>query len=117
MSEQQVTSESGPISPGELADAGGEHKPDENHDGDAHDHHWIKIFINARPKEIDDRELTYNDVLILRYDGSPPTGPNWAISISYTRGPKQNPHGTLTPGHSVHVQEGMLFRVRATDRS
>lgn len=83
----------------------------------AHDHHWLTVFVNATPKQIDDRELTYHDVLVLAYDGHPPTGENWFIQVSYSRGPEKNPSGTLTAGHSVKTKEGMAFRVKATDRS
>lgn len=87
------------------------------HDEHGHDHHWLTIFVNAEPKEIDDRELTYHDVLMLEYNGRPPTGDNSYIQVSYSRGPEENPQGTLTPEHSVKTKEGMAFRVRATDRS
>jgi hypothetical protein len=94
-----------------------EHHGHQHPDEHGHDHHWLTIFINAEPKEIDDRELSYHDVLMLEYNGHPPTGDNWYIQISYSRGPEENPQGTLTPGHSVRTKEGMAFRVRATDRS
>jgi hypothetical protein len=90
---------------------------DHHHDHGDHDHHWLQIIINAQPKEVDDRELSYHDVLMLAYDGNPPSGPNWSISVTYSRGPVENPHGTLTPGHSVKIKEDMVFRVKATDRS
>jgi hypothetical protein len=102
----------------DLGRRGGGHGHDDDHpDEHGHDHRWLTIFVNAEPKEIDDRELTYHDVLMLEYNGHPPTGDNWYIQVSYSRGPEENPQGTLTRGHSVKTKEGMAFRVRATDRS
>ena len=79
------------------------------HDGKDHgrepyerpDHDWLQIIINAKPKEVDDRELTYDDILILEYDGNPPSGPNWSIVVTYSRGPAENPQGTLNSLHAA----------------
>lgn len=81
------------------------------------DHHWLQVIVNAKEKEVDDRYLTYDDVLVLEYNGDPPSGPSWSFTVTYSRGPVENPHGPLTPGHSVKITQGMVFRVRATDRS
>ena len=37
--------------------------------------------------------------------------------MTYRRGPRGNLEGTLKPGQSIKIREGMIFSVTATDRS
>ena len=47
-------------------------------------------------------------------DGGKP--PNEYL-IKYSRGPAENPSGTLPPGGKVKVKDGMRFRVAGTGES
>ena len=44
-------------------------------------------------------------------------GPMSCLPITYRRGPKQNPEGTLVEGGTVKVKDGMIFNVTPTDKS
>jgi hypothetical protein len=75
------------------------------------------IIINAQEKTTTEKELTFEAVVSLAYDGNPPTGENWEFTVTYQRGHSNKPQGSLRPGESVKVKEGMVFDVRATDKS
>lgn len=79
--------------------------------------HETTIVVNAQPKVVTTREITFEEVVSLAYDGNPPVGPNWVFTVTYRRGQNENPQGSLTKGTSVVVKEGMVFNVAATDKS
>ena len=45
----------------------------------------IEIFVNTRSRIVTSDELSYDEVIKLAFD-PPPTGPNWAIVVSYRNG-------------------------------
>jgi hypothetical protein len=75
------------------------------------------IIINGQEKITVTKELAFEEVVSLAYDGDPPSGPNWEFSVTYRRGRGEKPKGSLVAGQSVLVKEGMIFNVRATDKS
>lgn len=75
------------------------------------------VIINARPHEVDAKELSYEDVVNLAYDNAPPTGANVIITVTYSRGHDDKKDGSLLPGDRVKVKNKMVFDVSATDRS
>jgi hypothetical protein len=75
------------------------------------------IIVNAQKKVVAGHAVTFQEVVDLAYDGHPPTGENWFFTVTYRRGPSKNPQGSLLPGGSVEIKEGMIFNVKATDRS
>lgn len=79
--------------------------------------HNTTIIVNGQEKTTIEKELTFGDVVALAYDGNPPSGPNWEFTVTYRRGHGEKPHGSLVAGQSVKVKEGMIFNVRATDKS
>lgn len=79
--------------------------------------HETTIIINGQPKSTTERELSFDDLVSLTYDGNPPSGPNWEFTITYRRGHGDKPEGSLVAGESVKTKEGMIFNVRATDKS
>lgn len=74
------------------------------------------IVVNGRRKTVTAKRLTFEEIVALAYD-DPPTGPNVVITVTYRRGDRQRPEGTLVPGESVRVRDGMIFNVTATDKS
>ena len=74
------------------------------------------IIVNAQKRTTAKKELSFRAVVSLAYDGNPPSGPNWEFTVTHQRGGGNKP-GSLTPGESVKVKEGMIFDVRATDKS
>ena len=75
-----------------------------------------KIFVNTREKVVSGDEVNFNQIVGLAFE-MPPTGANIEITIAYRKGPHENPSGTLHPGETVEIKEGMIFDVTATDKS
>jgi hypothetical protein len=46
-----------------------------------------------------------------------PLGPDIIFTITYRNGPRQKPKGTLAPGESIVIKNGMIFVVTQTNRS
>jgi hypothetical protein len=72
------------------------------------------IAVNGVAEVWPHRKITYDEVVKLAFpDG--PTGGDVRYSVSWTKPDGQD--GSLRPGHSVDVVEGMIFDVRNTDKS
>jgi hypothetical protein len=74
------------------------------------------IVVNAEQKAWDEKEITYEQVVLLAFPKPPPN-----IVITYTvefeRGEGKKPEGSLVKGQSTHVKDGMIFTVTETGRS
>ena len=77
----------------------------------------VTIIVNGRAKEVSGKELTFEEVVDLAFDGSPPSGDNVVITVTYSKGEDSKKEGSLLPGQSVKVKDGMIFNVTATDKS
>lgn len=75
----------------------------------------VTIIVNTREKSVPKGKISFEQVVALAFD-TPPTGPNVAFTVLYRRG-QGNHEGSLVPGSTVEVVEGMIFNVSATDRS
>jgi len=76
----------------------------------------FEIIINARPYEVETKELSFEDVVNLAYNNAPPSGPNVIITVTYSRG-ENGKEGSMLSGDRVKVKTKMVFDVSATDRS
>jgi len=76
----------------------------------------IRVIVNARPREVHKRVLTYWDVVKLAFPDAV-AAPNTVYSITYARGPHQNPEGSMVGGQQVWAKDGMTFYVTVTDKS
>ena len=79
-------------------------------------HQSITIIVNTRPKTISVRRLTFADLIALAFE-TPPSGENVSFTVSYRKGPKRRPEGSLLEGDGIRIKEGMVFNVSATDKS
>lgn len=84
--------------------------------GHGNDDKSTTIIVNTRKKEVRGKEVTFDQIVSLAFD-NPPTGENVEITVAYRKGEGNKPSGTLHPGDSVKVKEGMIFDVTATDKS
>lgn len=75
----------------------------------------IRIIVNGRSKVVENRELTFNQIIGLADNLSP--GTEVIYTITYRRGPDADPEGTLVAGELVIIKEGMIFNVTATNKS
>jgi hypothetical protein len=88
-----------------------------NRDGDKDHSQTDTIIVNTREHTVEkNKEISFEEVVSLAYDGNPPTGPYIEFSVMYRRG-QGNKDGSLIAGQTVKVKDGMVFNVSATDRS
>ncbi len=74
------------------------------------------IFVNTRPKDVCKPTLSFWEVVKLAFPQAEPN-PTTYYTVTYKRGPKANPEGSLVASETVHLKDGMLFNVTATDKS
>jgi hypothetical protein len=74
------------------------------------------IIVNARPKVVTERVLSFDQIVKLAFE-NPPSGPNIMFTITYRNGPPKNPEGSLLEGQSVKIKDKMVFNVTPTDKS
>ena len=87
-------------------------KKEEEH---GHDKKYT-IIVNGRKKEIEEKVVSYEEIVNIAFDNNPPVGPNVVITVTYAKG-EHDHQGTLLPGQTVKIKNGMVFNVKATDRS
>jgi hypothetical protein len=90
--------------------------PDVTEQATEHRHELVTIIVNGRPKEVTEKQLTFEEVVNLAFNNDPPHGPNVVITVTYSKG-EGGKQGSLLPGHHVEVKAGMVFNVKATDKS
>jgi len=75
-----------------------------------------RLIVNAREVLVAWRRVSYAEVVALAFNPVP-VGPDIIFTITYRKGPRENPKGTLAEGESVDVKNGMIFVVTQTNRS
>jgi len=89
-------------------------KEDEHfHSGPAKE---FSIIVNGRAKTVSSKRLSFIDVVALAYNPVR-NDPGVLYTVSYSHGPRANPEGDLTAGHSVKLRDGMVFLVTETNQS
>lgn len=73
------------------------------------------IIVNGREKSWDKRRISFDEVVTLA-EGNVSTGTK-AYTVTYLKGPKQNPQGEMAKGDVVFVINKMIFNATATDKS
>lgn len=76
----------------------------------------ITIIVNGREKEVTGKEITYEQVVNLAFDNNPPVGEFIVITVTFSKG-EDRKEGSLQPGDTVKIKDGMVFNVTATDKS
>jgi hypothetical protein len=81
-------------------------------------HEHFTLVVNLEKKAWNAEEtISYEQVTHLAFPNPPLPGVIITYTVEYERGPKENPHGSLTKGHSVFVKNEMVFNVTETGRS
>jgi hypothetical protein len=75
----------------------------------------FEIVVNGSKKTWDHEKISYSEVVQLAYPGQ--HGDNEVFTVTYSKGPPQNPQGSLVQGKSVFVKNGMVFDVTRTVQS
>lgn len=76
----------------------------------------VTIIVEATPHEWPKGEITYAEVVTLEVPDYP-QHPEILYSVKYKNGHGHKPEGTLSPGGSVKVKDGMIFSVSETGQS
>lgn len=79
-------------------------------------HQKIVLIVNGRPKPWTERAITFEQVVVLAF-GNYDQNPNKVYTVTYDRGPHENPEGSMVKGDNVLVKNKMIFNVTCTDKS
>lgn len=77
----------------------------------------VTIVVNSEQHIVPKGKISYERLVDLAFNGSPPCGPQIRISITYSEGVPEQPEGSVRVGQSVKVKNGMIFDVSATNQS
>ncbi|WP_435125953.1 multiubiquitin domain-containing protein [Micromonospora tulbaghiae] len=73
------------------------------------------IIVNTRQKAVDDRELTFAQVVALAFPGAHDT--EVVFTVTYHRAVAPQRDGNLSEGGTVTIKDGTAFDVTRTRRS
>jgi hypothetical protein len=76
----------------------------------------IELIVNGKPKPWKQKTITFEQVVVLAF-GTYDPNPDKVYTVTYDRGPHQNPEGTMVRGGKVITKNKMIFNVTATDKS
>lgn len=79
-------------------------------------HKAATLIVNGTQHEVEGKEISFEALAHLAFDGNPPTGESILITIKYSKG-ENGKEGSLQSDGSVKVKDGMIFSVTATDKS
>ena len=82
--------------------------------GPGHDDQFT-IVVNGRSKKWPKDAISYDELVALS-GLPPPSGPNPGFTITFHNNPDHS-DGTVVPGQSVNVRNGMIFNVTPTTQS
>lgn len=78
--------------------------------------HKITLIVNGRPKLWIEKTITFEQVVVLAF-GTYDPNPSKVYTVTYDKGPHQNPESSMVKGDMVFVKVKMIFNVTATDKS
>jgi hypothetical protein len=76
----------------------------------------VTIIVEGTPHPWPKDQISYAEVVTLEVPDYA-QHPEITYSVTYKRGQGNKPEGTLVPGASVKVKEGMVFNVSETGQS
>ncbi|MGB4770397.1 MAG: multiubiquitin domain-containing protein [Chitinophagaceae bacterium] len=74
------------------------------------------LIVDGREKKWQKRRISFEEVVVLA-KGAYQDSTTMYYTVTYDRGPKQNPEGSMVKGDIVFVKNKMIFNVTATDKS
>lgn len=91
-------------------------RPEVEHFYSKDKHFKVVLMVNLEAKSWTEKTITFEQVIALAY-GIYDNAENKGYTITYDRGPHQNPEGTMVKGERVFVKDKMLFNVKQTGKS
>lgn len=79
-------------------------------------HFKVVLIINLKEKPWTEQTISFEQVVTLAF-GSYDPNPRKVYTITYDRGPHQNPEGSMVRGDILFVKNKMVYNVTATDKS
>ena len=76
----------------------------------------ITLIVNGRPKNWIEKTITFEQVVVLAF-GTYDPNPDKVYTVTYDKGPHENPEGSMVRGEKVYAKDKMIFNVSATDKS
>jgi hypothetical protein len=76
----------------------------------------ITIIVNGREKSWSEEKISYEQVVKLAFENYIENAIT-AYTVTYNKGPRQNPEGTMVKGDVIYVKNKMRFNVTATNKS
>jgi hypothetical protein len=74
------------------------------------------IIVNGREKQWNQKTISFKQVVELQF-GNYQENPNTIYTVTYAKGPHQNPEGSMIKGDKVFVTNKIVFNVTATNKS
>lgn len=76
----------------------------------------ITLIVNGRPKLWAEKMISFEQIVVLAFGTYDPK-PDKVYTVTYDRGPHENPEGSMVKGNTVFVKDKMIFNATATDKS
>jgi hypothetical protein len=91
-------------------------RPEVEHFYSKNKHFTVVLMVNLEAKPWAEKTITFEQVIELAY-GSYDGNEDKGYTVTYDRGPHQNPEGTMVKGERVFVKNKMIFNVKQTGKS
>lgn len=91
-------------------------RPEVEHFYSKDKHFKVVLLVNLEEKPWNEKTITFEQVVALAY-GSYDNAEGKGYTVTYDRGPHQNPEGTMVKGERVFVKNKMIFNVKQTGKS
>ena len=79
-------------------------------------HHKVEIIVNGRKKDWQKHSISFWEVVKLAFPEAVENA-NTVYTVTFDKGPKENPKGTMSKGDHVYIKNDMVFNVTPTDKS
>lgn len=76
----------------------------------------FELIVNGRLKTWAEINISFEEVVVLAF-GSYINNPDKVYTVTYDKGPNENPDGIMDKGDKVVVKIKMIFNVTCTDKS
>ena len=92
-------------------------KEEKDHDNNGHSNDKVEtIVVNGREKQWCEKTITFQQVVALAFENYQ-DNLDTVYTVTYAKGPQQNPEGSMVKGTKVFVINKMVFNVTATNKS
>lgn len=91
-------------------------RPEIEHFYSKEKHFKVEIIVNGRQKNWTEKVITFEQIVILAF-GTYDPNPDKIYTVTYDKGPHENPEGSMVKGDKVYIKNKMIFNATATDKS